>query len=146
MRIIDSLRFTLKKQHHYDIDVISRTINKVLTEISDALGGVSWFEKSESRKEALHKNVSSYRDIKDIIIKEWDNNYANLGCDFTFWSPSNDIEIGFRIGVDKSCKVIDNNIFIALPLLRLSMDSTIVSKIKEIIYYNWTVTEFEVIY
>ena len=146
MRKIDSLRFTLLKEHHYDVDALSVSVNKTLTEVSNVLGGISWLEQAQSKKDALQKEVLlSDKSVKNIIIKEWDNN-ANLGCDFTLWSIQDGIEIGFRIGVSYNCKVIDNNIFIALPLLPIYTTSAIIDEIKGIIYREWIVTEFEILY
>lgn len=146
MRKIDSLRFTIQKEHHYDVDALSVSVNKTLIEVSNILGGISWLEQAQSKKDALQKEILlSDKSVKNIIIKKWDNN-ANLGCDFTLWSIQDCIEIGFRIGVSNNCKVIDNNIFIALPLLQLYATSVIIDEIKGIIYSEWIVTEFEILY
>lgn len=146
MKKIDFLRFTLQKEHHYDVDDLSVSVNKTLTEISNVLGGISWFEQAQSKKDALQKKVLlSDKNVKNIIVKEWDND-ADLGCDFTLWSTQGAVEIGFRIGVSDNCKFIGNNLFIALPLLQLYTTSVIIDEIKGIVYSEWIVTEFEIIY
>lgn len=147
MRTIDSLRFTIKQERYYDVDILSISVNKTLAEVSNVLGGISWYEQARSRKDALQKKVSlSIPNIREIITKGWNSNNADFGCDFTLWSPQKDIEVGFRIGVEESCKVIGNNIFVALPLLRLDVKSNIVNEVKNIVFTHWAVTDFEVIY
>jgi hypothetical protein len=80
----------------------------------------TWYEKGNSKKEALMKKVeftSVY--IKNALEKKWDKKFDDLGSRVSFWSGNIDenssSEISFKVGAYGSKSFNTNSCVITLP-------------------------------
>lgn len=110
-----------------------------------------WYETGWSKKEALQKKVLINTDfITEIVKKEWDKKFPELGSKFSFWSGKDDLEdvdLSFGLGKTIENKNIKNAINISFPFderLRLKKDDEKVSQIVELIKKCWNPISVEI--
>ncbi|HKK62469.1 MAG TPA: Imm52 family immunity protein [Bacteroidales bacterium] len=80
----------------------------------------TWYEKGNSKKEALEKKVELNKDyIRKALEENWDKKFNDLGARISFWSGNADdtksSEISFRVGAFGDKSFNKNSCVITLP-------------------------------
>ncbi|NCI50330.1 hypothetical protein GWC95_10385 [Sediminibacterium roseum] len=118
---VKSIRVFLKKGHTKPESLPVKVLEflKSLRDI-DAQLFSTWFEQGQSKKQALSKEVRfEERYIAELITKEWDDKFPELGSTFMLWSGKDsevkNTKVSFRIGVTSSKSHATEFIGISMP-------------------------------
>lgn len=151
---VEYIKISLLKNNE-SIDVLSQRVLSFiifLREITPKLF-VNLHEQSWSRKQALLLNVSlDIQSIKQIVEKEWDKKYPELGSNFSLWSGGNNdsenVMITFLVGSTSSNKSIENTICIKFPIsenYRIKTNDIRISEIETFAKRCWNVKSVDVV-
>lgn len=102
----------------------------------------TWFEKANTKKEALEKKVEfnpAY--IKDALDKKWDRKFDDIGSRISFWTGNTDengsSEISFKVGGYGHKSFNKNSCVLTLPVNQSSEDKDRYIELVELFKSYW---------
>lgn len=145
-RLVKGIKWIIPKKEIPQEELAIKVLDTLLQlkEIDDTLFS-TWKEQGWSKKDAIKNTVRfEYDCILSIIQKEWDKQFTELGCSFTFWSGNqkdiDNSQISFSIGKTTKNKSSSNVIYLSFPFsdyLKYYSDDKRIKAIVEMLKNIW---------
>lgn len=144
---IEFIRFTLKKRDR-DSELSTKVLQTLssLKSINEDLFG-KWYEQSNSKSDAKNKQVIfEYSFIDQLIKKNWDKKFNNLGSGFMLWTGKDDdsFVLSFKIGLTNENISLHNVISLQYPIDNYyykAIDNELIQGIKKVVMNIWDIEE-----
>jgi hypothetical protein len=111
----------------------------------------NWFQQGWSKKEALEKKILFEKDyLFQVIEKEWDKKFPELGASFILWTGKNDDLFNsmliFGLGVSSKNVKITNIVTLKFPSIENapSIDEETIKSIINLFKEIWGEQTFEI--